>query len=77
VQVRSGELPLAPSAGLHVSVVEIAQVVCASVMELEPMDSLPLPICPLLYAAAGARDGFPILESVRSGKWYLCGRVHG
>ena len=35
-----------------------------------------LSFCPLLYAAAGARDGFPTLEFVRSGKWNLCVRVH-
>jgi len=45
VQVRPRELPLARSAGAHVSVVEIALVVCAAGMELESMDSLPLPIC--------------------------------
>ena len=44
MQVRPRELPLARSAGAHVSVVEIALVVCAAGMELESMDSLPLPI---------------------------------
>jgi len=54
VQVRPRELPLARSAGVHVSVLEIALVVCATGMELESMDSLPLPIC-LPFAARRRR----------------------
>jgi hypothetical protein len=76
-KVRSSAAALGRSARVHVSVCEIAQVVCATGMG-SSMDSLPLPICPLLYAAAGTtRDRFlsPGIRALRKMEsWCLSAR---